>query len=220
MLVSCLTPTAGRREFWSRCVRCFLSQDYPELEWVIVDNGQPGQEILDLLPKDPRIIYCATIGGKLTHGQLMNLAMENSHGEIGAVWDDDDWYAPDRISKLVKPFTDPNVAIVGTGKIYYYLHGQERAFLYKNLTPQRWMAAPAFRRSVWEKIRFNNLPQGADTTFMHKIPPEYWVDLQDPTMIVSAIHAGNAAPKMHAVGSPAFMDLSWDKVEAITKGTL
>ena len=216
MVVSCLTPTANRREFWPRCISCFQSQTYPDVEWIIVDNGT--DPIKDLLPGDPRIRYIRLPGERLRHGQLMNICMEYSTGEVDIVWDDDDWYAPYRIAKRVEPLTDPHYDICGTTTLYYYLHGTERGFIYTNLTPQRWLAAPAWRRSIWEKNKFENLVQGADTTFMRKIPMDRWCDLNDLTLLVSTIHKTNAAVKR--VPSPSFPSVSWDKIKEITKGAL
>ena len=213
MLVSCLTPTHNRREFWPRCISCFQSQTHPELEWVIVDNGT--DPIKDLLPNDPRIKYVRLPGEKLRHGQLMNICMENSTGEIAIVWDDDDFYASNRVAKQVQPLTDPQYDICGTTTLYYYLHGTEQGFIYKNLTPQKWLAAPAWRRSIWEKNKFENLVQGADTAFMRKIPMDRWCDLADLTLLVSTIHKTNAAVKR--VPSPSFPSVPWAEIERVMK---
>ena len=216
MLVSCITPTADRREFWPRCLRCFLSQDYPSLEWVVVDNGS--DPIQDLLPQDPRIRYIRLPGLRLRHGTLMNRAMESSTAPVAIVWDDDDWYAPDRVSRQAGPLGEAGIDICGTGRLYYYLHGQQKAYVYRNLTKRPWLAAPAFRRSVWEAGRFDDLPQGADTSFQRRIPPERHRDLDDLGLLVSAIHPRNAAPKR--VPSPSFVEVPWEAVEEVTKGGL
>ena len=166
MLVSCITPTAGRREFWPGCVRHFLAQDWPELEWVIIDNGEDTMH--NLLPDDSRglflgrkLTYVRLPGPRLSHGALMNVAMAHATGEMAIVWDDDDWYAPDRVRKQAQPLVDrPEIDIVGTGRIYYYIYGTRRAFLYRNLTSRAWLAAPAFRRSVWEANKFDDVLQG------------------------------------------------------------
>jgi glycosyltransferase involved in cell wall biosynthesis len=213
MLVSLLTPTADRREFWPRCIQCFLSQDYPQMEWVIIDNGRG--LIKDLLPDDPRIRYIPLPGKRLLHGQLMNIAMEHSSGEAAIVWDDDDFYAPSRVRKQMEPLRTGKYDIVGTSKLYYYQHGGRRAFEYRNLTPTRWLAAPAWRRSAWVNNRFDNLRQGADTNFLKRIPPERQCDLMDYGLLVSAIHPGNAAPKR--IPSPSFLEVPWSKVEEMMK---
>ncbi|MCU1245662.1 MAG: glycosyl transferase family 2, partial [Acidobacteria bacterium] len=54
-LVSCIMPTFERRAFIPQAMHCFLSQDYPNLELIVVDDGN--DPIADLLPSDPRIVY-------------------------------------------------------------------------------------------------------------------------------------------------------------------
>ena len=76
-LVSCITPTYNRRHFSPRAVRCFLSQDYPNLEWVILDDGT--DPIKDLLPDDPRIKY-HPIPPKLAPDLKMDHCFELSRG--------------------------------------------------------------------------------------------------------------------------------------------
>jgi hypothetical protein len=90
--------------------------------------------------------------------------------------------------------------------------------VYRNLTRRPWLAAPAFRRSVWEAGRFDDLPHGADTSFQHRIPPERHRDLDDLGLLVSTIHRKNAAVKR--VPSPSFVEVPWEEVEGVTGGTL
>ena len=221
MLVSCLTPTANRRAFWPRCLRLWLAQDYPELEWVVVDNGT--DSIKDLLPPDPRIKYFGVKGRKLLHGSLMNLAMEHCTGKIAIVWDDDDFYSPGRISRQVTPLlTDSRFDVSGPGSIYYYIHGTRKAFLYKNFTSMKWVAALAFRSSLWGAGicgRFNDKLNGADTDFISKVTPSDRVCVMDDlSLMVSSIHSTNAAFKRPT--PPSFMEVPWATIEGITKGTL
>ncbi len=213
MLVSCLTPTADRRSFWPQCIQCFQSQDYPELEWVIIDNG--ADPIKDLLPVDARIRYIRLPGARLRHGALMNMGMERSTGALACVFDDDDWYAPDRVRKLAERLYSPAVDIVGTSKLIYYVLGTQRVFRYVNLTAQRWMAAPAWKRTAWEHNRFDDLPHGADTNFINRIPMERRVDLEDERMLISTIHPKNASPKR--LPSPSFVEVPWATVGEIKK---
>src|SRR5271157_5112776 len=146
-LVSCITPTHNRREFWPQCVKCFLAYDYSPLEWVIVDNGT--DPIKDLLPEDPRIRYFPMPGIKLNHGQLMNICCERALGEYLITHDDDDWFSVGRVSKQIQPMLDdPNIQVTGTSQLYYVLHGTQRVFHYINMTNLAWIGAIAFRKSA------------------------------------------------------------------------
>lgn len=98
-LVSALMVTgmAGRLHMARQAVKCFLDQSYPNKELVIVNDGDylvlPPElagrhDILEL--RIPRT-FATTLG------DLRNLAMANAKGDWMIQWDDDDWYAPDRI---------------------------------------------------------------------------------------------------------------------------
>jgi glycosyltransferase involved in cell wall biosynthesis len=214
MRVSCITPTFNRREFWPRCIRFFNTQDYPDLEWVILDNGT--DPIADLLPNDSRIKYFRVGGPRLTHGELMNLGFAHTsvESEIGIVWDDDDWYAPDRITRQVAPFADPTVAVTGTSRLYYYIHGTKQAYRYQNWTTQKWIGAIAIRKSVWITHRFQNLPSGADVRWLQGVPEDQWRDLNDLTLLIAAIHPDNEKNGKR-IPSISFIETPWETIEQI-----
>ena len=221
-LVSCLCPTANRREFIPQMLRCFTQQDYPKIELIVLDDGD--DKIGDLIPLDdrqqfsqlPRIRYFYELPKK-NHGQKMNRCMELASGEYCIVVDDDDWYAPNRISRQIQPLLDnPQIQVSGTGQLYYRLHGANKAFRYVNLTDKKWIGAIAFRRSAWENNRFEERGFGADFYFINKIPYDQWCDLNDLTLMVSTIHAANAAPK--CIPSPSFVEVPWETVTAIIEG--
>ena len=93
-LVSAIMPTYDRRPFVPLALQWFLDQDYPNKELTIVDDDR--DRIEDLAPGVPGISYfslpgCDSIGAK------RNLACAQARGEIIAHWDDDDWYAPERL---------------------------------------------------------------------------------------------------------------------------
>ena len=98
-LVSCIMPTYNRRPFVADALACFLAQDYPNLELIVVDDGS--DTIADLLPPDPRIRYFH-LPGKRSIGEKRNFACEHALGYWIAHWDDDDWHAPDRILRQVQ----------------------------------------------------------------------------------------------------------------------
>lgn len=99
-MVSCVMPTRGRPEFAVQAVRYFLRQDYPVAELVIVEDGPA--ELARLLPQDPRIRIVSSRGSR-SIGALRNHGTSVARGEFVAHWDDDDWYAPQRLSRQVAP---------------------------------------------------------------------------------------------------------------------
>ena len=109
-LVSCIMPTSGRPDWVAQAIRYFQRQDYPNLELIIVD-ASPGAELAPL-PDDPRILR-ERIRPGTSIGAMRNRACELARGEAIVHWDDDDWYAPQRISAQVRPILEGRADITG-----------------------------------------------------------------------------------------------------------
>lgn len=99
-LVSCIMPTGNRRAFVAQALRSFQAQDYPRRELVIVDDGD--EPVSDLVADLPEVIY-VWLSERTSIGAKRNLAVQHARGAIIAHWDDDDWYAPDRLRYQVAP---------------------------------------------------------------------------------------------------------------------
>jgi glycosyltransferase involved in cell wall biosynthesis len=99
-LVSCLCLTKKRTHHLRRAVECFLAQTYTNIELIVV---HPKKDIatFELLESfnDPRIRSIALELPKTTLGELRNQSIDHARGEYLTVWDDDDWYSPDRIKQ-------------------------------------------------------------------------------------------------------------------------
>ncbi len=99
-LVSCIMPTQNRRAFVRQSLLYFERQDYPNKELIIVDDGDDA--VADLVASHPLVRYIA-LPQKKSIGEKRNIACELARGTIIAHWDDDDWYAPHRLSYQVAP---------------------------------------------------------------------------------------------------------------------
>src|SRR2546422_2964152 len=93
-LVTCVMPTAERRPFVPHAVACFRHQDHPNLELLVIDDGD--DSVADLMPPDPRIRYVRQ-EPRLTIGVKRNLMCNLAAGDIIVHWDDDDWSASWRV---------------------------------------------------------------------------------------------------------------------------
>jgi len=116
-LVTCVMPTAERRDFVPPAIYCFLEQDYPQKELVIIDDGT--DSVRDLVPNDQRIRYFRAETRKPV-GAKRNFASQQARGEIIVHWDDDDWSAPWRLSYQVEQLQEsqPNPCDVDRRSIY------------------------------------------------------------------------------------------------------
>lgn len=192
--VSCVMPTANRAEFVPGAIACFLAQDFDSRELVVLDNGT--ESIEPLLPSDPRIRY-RRIAPNLKLGELRNLACEMARGEIIVHWDDDDWYPADRISRQVQRLWEGDTELCATSRIYFLESGGARAWEYCSGGTRPWLAGSSFayRRSLWERQRFQAIRVGEDACFSAKVPRNRIVDLADPALVIATVHARNTSPK-------------------------
>jgi hypothetical protein len=135
-LVSCIMPTYNRRAFVGITMRNFANQDYPRKELVIVDDGKDPLD--DLLQSVPDVRYIR-LRQRASIGAKRNIACQHARGEIIAHWDDDDWYAADRLRYQVAPIL-MNLADVT---------GLENAFVLVLSTGEFWTTQPELHRRMF-----------------------------------------------------------------------
>jgi hypothetical protein len=99
-LISCIMPTRNRSEWVRQSLDYFARQDYPNRELIIIDDGS--DDLDAVLPSDPRIRYIRSLR-PISIGAKRNLGCEAAVGTIIVHWDDDDWYAPNRLSAQAAP---------------------------------------------------------------------------------------------------------------------
>ncbi len=194
-LVSCIMPTANRRRFIPLAIRCFLQQDYPSRELVIVDDGS--EPIADLLPEDPRIRYLR-VDGRRSIGAKRNLACQEARGEFILHWDDDDWSAPWRLGYQLSALLRERTALSGLTRVLYHQPSSGRSWQYIYPHGQRpWLAGNTlcYSRAFWSKHPFPDLNVGEDARFLWSDPARRLVPLEDNSFFVAMIHTHNADPK-------------------------
>jgi len=194
-LVTCITPTANRQKFLPLAIKYFLNQDYPNAEMVIIDDGL--QSCAALIPADPKIRYYYYPEKIGTIGAKRNLACEKAQGEIIMHWDDDDWYAPDWISRQVDAQLNSGADITGLNKVDFYSPTVNRRWRYEDLDIEKpWLcgATMAFRKSLWEKHHFIDLQVGEDYDFVWNSGGKVYA-LDYLAGFVSILHAHNTSLK-------------------------
>jgi glycosyltransferase involved in cell wall biosynthesis len=135
-LISCIMPTYNRRPFLPLALRCFLDQDYPNKELIVVDDGE--DRVGDLAENLPGVRYFSP-ASRLSIGAKRNLACAEARGEIVAHWDDDDWYATDRLRYQAAPI------IAGEAEIT----GLESAFVLDAAESAFWTIKPELHRRLF-----------------------------------------------------------------------
>ncbi|WP_315817966.1 glycosyltransferase family 2 protein [Paraflavitalea speifideaquila] len=194
-LVSCIMPTYNRRSFVPHAIKYFLRQDYENKELIIIDDSIDAIE--DLVPDISGIRYYH-LDAKITLGAKLNLACEYASGSIIANWDDDDWYAPRRLTYQVNALESADIDICGINKLLYFDLRHKLAYRYVYPPDQRiWLLGSSlcYKKESWRINHFADINVGMDGLFVWKIPPHRVRVLPDSTMSVHMIHNNNVSPK-------------------------
>jgi ADP-heptose:LPS heptosyltransferase/SAM-dependent methyltransferase len=194
-LVSAIMPTANRRAFVAGAIGRFLAQDYENAELIILDDGDDA--VGDLIPDDPSVRYIRaprfkTLGGK------RNAAVEAAGGEIILHWDDDDWYAPDRIRAQVEALLASGADLCGLDRPLFIDTAGRSAWRYvypPGGPPWVHGATFCYRRDLWRGRRFDNIQIGEDTRFAAAVAPDRLCRMGEAPIFVGLLHPGNTSRK-------------------------
>ena len=105
--VSVIIPTYKRPEFLLRAIASVLCQDYENVEILVVDDNNDGDEfrketslLMNRFANNPKIKYLRHV--KNSNGSAArNTGIKNASGDYIAFLDDDDYFLPQRISYTV-----------------------------------------------------------------------------------------------------------------------
>ncbi|MCA9556235.1 MAG: glycosyltransferase family 2 protein, partial [Myxococcales bacterium] len=194
VLVSCIMPTFNRRQFIPRALRCFLAQTYPNRELIVLDDGD--DPVADLMPAgDPRVRY-VRLPARTCVGKKRNMACKEARGDLIAHFDDDDWYAPERLALQVEALRDDRFDLCGVDRLLYYDLGEERAYEYRAPGPDPiWLSLLCYRRSLWAQKPFPEVQVASDTLFLQRIAGSRKLALTREGLSVCTIHGKNVSPK-------------------------
>lgn len=126
-LVTIITANYNGREYLARAIESVLGQSYPNIEYLIVDDGSTDDStdiIKDYASRDSRIqtIFLPRNCGV---ARARNTGIENSTGKYIAFLDADDMWAPEKVEKQLAVFhRHPKAGVVVTGAALIDENGQ------------------------------------------------------------------------------------------------
>lgn len=169
MLVSCIMPTYNRQGFIPVALKCYLSQDWPDKELVVIDDGalKVGELVKKLVP-DALYIYLAE---KQIIGTKRNLACEAARGEVICHFDDDDWSAAGRIRDQVTRLLESGKHMTGYHSITYW--NGTKAYRYVSAVPQYVVGTSmCYQKTFWHTHRFPAKDYAEDNALVYKARDE------------------------------------------------
>ncbi len=192
-LVSCIMPTANRRDFARLAIRYFARQNYENRELIVIDDGEDPVE--DLARGAERIRYIR-LERRRTVGAKRNIACSCARGEVVLHWDDDDWYSPNRISAQIAALGDADAC--GLSRLLYYHPAANRAWEYSYPAGRRvWVAGNTlcYRKAMWERHPFPEVDVGEDSRFLWSDRAARVAICPDNTFVIGLVHPANVSPK-------------------------
>lgn len=114
-LVSVVLPTRDRPRRLSAALSSVLSQTYPNLEVLVVDDAStdPVEEVVENLSRGDRRVRLIRLSEKSGAAVARNTAFADARGELVAFIDDDDLWKPQKLEKQVAFLEEhPDMGIV------------------------------------------------------------------------------------------------------------
>lgn len=213
-LISCIMPSySGRRDFLPQALKLFQAQDYPNKELIIVDDGSIYQNLSELIPNEPHIEYVYVdrlfTRANLTLGAKRNLACSLAQGEIIAMWDDDDFYAPQRLTKQVEPILRGDADVTAmrmshtldlpSGTLYQCPEAAHNALFTHDVRSGTLM----YKASYWrDGLCYPNVSRGEDVAFLHGLVARgaRLQQIVSPESYICVRHGGNVSDGLDYAG--------------------
>ena len=152
-----------------------------------------GQKVRDLVPESNRV-RLIELANSSEIGRKRNFGCEHAAGDVIAHWDDDDYSAPDRLTRQIALLTQSGKAVTG----YYSMRFTDggRWWRYGNDRTFALGTSLCYRRDWWNENRFPCLQVGEDNRFVENAFAQgqlLSVDAND--LMYATIHPGNTSPR-------------------------
>jgi len=168
-VVSVIVPTR-RPERLAHVLATIGTQSHRAIELVLVTHGFT----VDPPTLDGVDVVVVPAAADLTLGACMNLGVEAATGDLVAKVDDDNFYGTHYLTDLVRALDYSGADVVGKWAHLVHLESSGATLLRFEKAEHRFVeqvqgGTLLMRRTVAERIRFEDLPRRVDTTFLAKV---------------------------------------------------
>lgn len=168
--VSAVMPTkTGRTRYALQSIQLFLKQTFPDAELVILsDEYDPELDFSARTACDKVRYYDSAPGYPFaTTGEKRNGLNKLVLGRIIIHWDDDDWYAPERIATQVAHLITSGKRVVGCHDLLFYREKDGGLFKYRfsGTGPYATGTSQCYWTEHWQENQFLPVKVGSDSQF-------------------------------------------------------
>jgi glycosyltransferase involved in cell wall biosynthesis len=113
--ISIVTASFNQGQFIEETIQSVLNQNYPNLEYIIIDGGSTDQSVEIIKKYQKHLTYWVSENDK-GQANAINKGLKICTGEIFNWLNSDDYLEPGSLSKIAEAFEDTNVDLVA-GKV-------------------------------------------------------------------------------------------------------
>ncbi len=170
MKISIITPSYNQAHFIERTIESILGQDYPDLEYIVMDGKSTDGTVAILKKYSDRIIWKSEKDSG--QSEAINKGLRRAKGDIVAFLNSDDTYEPGALRKVAEFFEkNPDIKwAYGKCKIVdesdveirkpitWYKNLLLRRYSYKKLLSENFISQPAtfWRREIHKEMGYIN----------------------------------------------------------------
>src|ERR1022692_2425181 len=112
MKVAIVTPSYNQERFLAETIESVLAQDYPDIEYVVVDDGSTDGS-LDVARRYEQDLHALVVQENAGQVAAINHGFERTTGTLMAYLNSDDTLLPGAVSEMVAELeADPGLVLV------------------------------------------------------------------------------------------------------------
>ena len=120
--IGVVTPSFNQGEFLEEAIDSVLSQNYPYLEYVVIDGGSTDHSV-DIIRKYEKYLHFWISEKDDGQSNAINKGLKRLRGDVWAYLNSDDAYTPGTFVKVADVFQQQDVKWVTGRGIYVDIHG-------------------------------------------------------------------------------------------------
>jgi len=146
-----ITPSLNQAPYLERTIRSVLDQEYPDLEYIVVDGGSSDGSVDVLRQYESRLAYWVSEPDR-GQSHAINKGLSRATGDVVAYINSDDYYLPGAFETALPLFENPAVSWAAGTCRFLYPDGTVEAI---------WRARlPGGPRGAWIRLSWG-VPQSA-----------------------------------------------------------